>query len=68
MQNILLEKARMLGISDAEYLTDKQLETEVMYASLNKEGRQVLAGRLGRYAECIRTVLPEPMVVSRNRE
>jgi NADPH-dependent curcumin reductase CurA len=56
----------MLGISDAELLTDKQLELEVMYASLNPDGRNRMARGQGKYAERICTVLPSPMVVSRN--
>lgn len=63
MSQMIQDKATMLGISNADQLTDEQLEMEVMYASLNPMGRYNYEGRHGVPDIYIRTTLPDPVYI-----
>lgn len=64
-RNLYIEKANVLGIFDAEYLTDAQLKREVDYASLNPAARNDAE----KYREKLmvrgfcRTTLPDPVYI-----
>lgn len=50
--DILIEKAHLLGISDAKWLSHLQLEGDVSYVSRTKEARREMvreAARAGRH-------------------
>lgn len=64
MRVLLLEKAWALGIFNADDLDTNQLELEVMYASLNPEGRYQYEGRHGVPDVITRTCLPDPVYIS----
>lgn len=64
-RDLYIEKANVLGICDAEYLTDSQLKREVDYASLNPTARHAAE----KYREKLmvrgltRTTLPKPLYI-----
>ena len=67
MSQILLEKARILGISeeDIQGMTEKQLANEVRYASLSSTARNDLERGQVSSIGFNRAHLPDAMVVRR---
>jgi len=64
-RDLYIEKANVLGIYDAEFLTNAQLKREVDYASLNVTARQAVDQ--GREKSLVRGLtrltLPDPVFI-----
>lgn len=60
---ILLEKANLYGISDAELLTTDELAEELDYVSLSKEGRRQAHKQQGMAKSITRVVMPDPVYI-----
>jgi hypothetical protein len=61
MTSILMAKANLLGISDAELLTNSQLEEEVRYASLSKTARASISRKRSVVHAVVRVTVPDPL-------
>lgn len=63
--DLLIEKANVLGISDAEYMTEQELRYEVHYQSLSPAGRCSEDYTKKRPVVCgiSRTCLPDPIYI-----
>lgn len=61
--DLLMEKANLLGISDAEFLTIKQLEKEVDYASLSRDARTSVPRKRRVVSGISCVTMPDPVYI-----
>lgn len=61
MTSMLMMKANALGISDAECLTEIQLEQEIEYASLSRTARTDIPRQRGVVGAITCTTVPDPI-------
>lgn len=63
MVTVLQEKANLLGIYDAGLLTERELESEVRYASLSKEARDNVPRKQAVVSGITCVTMPDPVYI-----
>jgi len=63
MRQILLMKASLYGICDADLLTDEELLREVTYVSLSREGRAAAHKERNVVRGITRVTMPDPVYI-----